>query len=189
VINSFNIRGEIAWRNINDNYKDNPEIPNPDLQLILGLDRTFDKFNIIVQYLTRYTFDFSELPVIPGMPSGGIGDSGELPPLPPEFLEPFFRYQLEKFNRAIFYQSRPCNHSVSFRPSLRLFYETLEIEVFSMYNFSIEEFSIFPGISYQVSDGLKVRAGYQYYYGAEDTNFDLIAPVLNSGFFEIRYTF
>jgi hypothetical protein len=182
------LRGEFALRITEDGYKEKTHVPNPDLQYVLGMDRTIGKFSLIVQYLGRYTFDFEPLPTMDGIPvSNGAMDA--LPPIPPAMLEEYFQYQFEKFNRAIFYQQVEWNHTLSVRPGLTLLYETLQLEIFALYYIKTREYSILPRISYSIADGLKMVAGGQYYRGPEDTNFDLLGPVLNGGYLELKYMF
>jgi hypothetical protein len=188
VAGRYGLRGEIACRITEDDYKEKVYVPHPDLQYVLGIDRTIGKFSCLVQYLGRYTFDFDPLPTIDGMPPAN-GSSDQLPPIPQDMLEEYFQIQFEKFNRAIFYQQVEWNNTLTIRPALSLLYETLQLEIFALYYINTKEYSIVPRITYSISDGLKAVAGGQYYKGPEDTNFDLIGPVLNGGYLQLKYMF
>lgn len=188
IAGRYGMRGEIAFRITEGGYKEKIEVPNPDLQYVLGVDRTLGKFSFLLQYMGRYTFDFESLPSMDGIPFSG-GSMDQLPSVPPEFLEVYFQNKFEKFNRAIFYQQVKWNHTLTVRPAVSLLYETLQLEFFAMYFFNTREFSIQPRINYSLTDGLNIEAGGQYYRGQEDTNFDLIGPVLNSGYLQLKYMF
>jgi hypothetical protein len=188
IAGRLGLRGELALRITEDDYKEKTHIPHPDLQYVIGVDRTIGKFSCILQYMGRYTFDFEPLPEMDGIPADN-GSMDQLPPIPPARLEEYFQYQFEKFNRAIFYQQVEWNHTVSVRPALSLLYETLQLEIFGLYYINTREYSILPRITYSMADGLKIVAGVQYYKGPEDTNFDLIGPILNGGFLQLKYMF
>ena len=96
---------------------------------------------------------------------------------------------MEKYNRAINNQTVEWGHGVSISLTRHLFYETLSVDLGSYYNFSTEETLISPKVSYDVSDGINLAIGGQYFWGPDGTNFELIAPVLNGGFLELRYSF
>ena len=164
------LRGEVAWRNPETDYQNKVHVPNPDLWYVFGLDRSIGDFQIIVQYMGRYVFNFREL-VFPA-------DTNLMA-----------LYQMEQTNRMFHRQQHKWSHNISVRPSLQLLHENLKAEIFGMYNFTIEEYLIMPKLSYSLTDGLKLSAGLEYYNGKEQTLFNLVENEFNSVFFQLKATF
>ncbi len=104
-------------------------------------------------------------------------------------LGPLMDQQLAGFNRVIFDQTKEITHSLAVRPALSLFHNVLDMEVFGQYNFSTKEWTLLPRLSWGISDNLKMSIGGQYFDGPANTRYELIAPVFNGGFLELRYTF
>lgn len=186
-IGSFGIRGEAAYREPEAAFKGEIFVPNRDLRYVLGFDRSFGIVNIMVLYSGQYVFEFEELELLESFPE-----------IEPEMLQqpgvwgmlgPIMDQQLAGFNRVIFDQTKEFMHSLAARPAISLFHEVMELEIFGLYNFSTEEWVLMPGLSWSVSDNLKLGIGGQYFEGPQNTRYDLIAPVFNGGFMELRYTF
>ncbi len=184
---SFGVRGEAAFRDPAAAYRDEIYAPERDLRYVLELDRSFGDFNLIVMYMGQYVFDFSEMPV-----------QGTIPDMDPQLLQdpmvwamlgPMMDQQLAAFNRIIFDQTREVSHSLGLRPALKIFHGVSELEIFGLYNFSTEEWNLLPRLTWAVTDNLKLSVGGQYFRGPENTRYELIAPVFNSGYFELRYSF
>jgi hypothetical protein len=131
--------------------------------------------------------DFTEIPIQGGKP--------EIDPLQLQdpailaMLGPMMEQEVAGFNQIIFDQTKEISHTVGLRPSLAMFHGVSKIEVFGMYNFSTEEWGLFPMLTWDVNDNLKLSVGGQYFEGGVNTRHDLIAPVFNSGYFELRYSF
>jgi hypothetical protein len=186
-LGSFGIRGEAAYREPDSDSKGEIFVPNRDLRYVLGIDRSFGIFNIMVMYSGQYVFDFEEMQVL-----------GDMPEFEPELLQqpavwgllgPLLDQQLAGFNRVIFDQTKEIMHSLAAKPAISMFHNVLDLEVFGLYNFSTEEWTLLPRLSWSVSDNLKLGIGGQYFKGPANTRYELIAPVFNGGFLELRYTF
>ena len=164
------LRGECAYRNYFKDYKKHAYIPNPDLQYVLGVDKTIKDFSFILQYFGIYVFDFEELP-----------DSVNVLELP--------EHELKKKNRMINRQTDQFGHSILFRPSLQLLHETLSLELVGMYSFNTEELMLRPKISYQVTDALTITIGGEAYAGAVGSLFDFVEEEISAGFIELKTSF
>jgi hypothetical protein len=70
-----------------------------------------------------------------------------------------------------------------------MLHSTLNAEVFCMYNLSTEELMVMPKISYNISDNWKISVGGQYFSGPENTLNNMVGPVFNSGFLELKWSF
>jgi hypothetical protein len=186
-LGSVGIRGEAAYRFPDPAYKEKIYVPNRDLRYVLGIDRSFGIFNLMLLYSGLYVFDYEEMQMM-----------GNFPEIDPEMLRqqvvwdmlgPLMGQQLAGFNRVIFDQTKEITHTLALRPTISLFYEVLKAEVFGMYNFTTREWTVMPGVTWSISDNLKLGIGGQYFEGPANTRNDLIAPVFNGGFMELRYTF
>ena len=164
------LRGECAYRNYFKDYKEHIYIPNPDLQYVLGIDKTIKDFSFILQYFGIYVFDFEELP-----------KSVSVMDLP--------THELKKKNRMINRQTDQFGHSIVFRPALQLLHETLSMELVGMYSFNTEELMLRPKITYQVTDALTAAIGGEAYAGAKETLFDYIEEEISAVFIELKTSF
>ena len=186
-LGSFGARGEAAYREPEPGYKGEIFVPNRDLRYVLGIDRSFGIFNMMVMYSGQYVFDFEEMQMLESFPEIELEMLRQ--PAVWEMLGPVMDQQLAGFNRVIFDQTKEIMHSLAARPSISLFHNVLDLELFGLYNFSTEEWTLLPRLSWSVSDNLKLGIGGQYFEGPPNTRYDLIAPVFNGGFMELRYTF
>jgi hypothetical protein len=186
-LGSFGVRGEAAYREPDARYKGEIFVPNRDLRYVLGIDRSSGIFNMMVMYSGQYIFDFEEMQMLESFPE--IEPEILQQPAVWEMLGPVMDQQLAGFNRVIFDQTKEIMHSLAARPAISLFHDVLDLEIFGLYNFSTKEWTLLPRLSWSVSDNLKLGIGGQYFEGPPNTRYDLIAPVFNGGFMELRYTF
>ena len=174
---SFGLRGEIAYRKPIDDYTPKKEdyidstiyIPNPDLQFVLGIDRSIGDFSVIVQYIGRHVFEF--VPIT------------EMKFLFSQITE------LEKKNRMIAAQLDEISHAVFMRPVLTMLHETLDIELLAYYSITTEESIVRPVCSYDLTDALTVKIGGEWYNGPENTVFGTIERALSTVFVELKASF
>ncbi len=168
---SYGLRGELAYRKPHEDHEQYIHIPNPDLQYILGVDREFSgNFNVILQYVGRYVFNFQEL---------------EEPLLPSDIP----RYELALKNRLITSQQYELSHSLSFRIEQKLLHETMRVEVLGLIHITSEEFLLRPKLTYDITDALNLIVGGEVFAGQKDTLFDTVDSTLNSVFVELRASF
>lgn len=186
-LGSFGVRGEAAYREPATGYKDQTFVPNRDLRLVMEIDRSAGIFSIMLLYSGQYVFDFEEMQGLEGFPD--IEPEMLRQPAVWAMLGPMMDQQLARFNRIIFDQTKEITHSLAARPAISLFHDVLDLEVFGLYNFSTQEWTLLPRLTWSISDNLRGCLGWQYFEGPPDTRFDLIAPVFNGGFMELRYTF
>jgi hypothetical protein len=180
-INSWIIRTEMAY-NITEDYKNKMYIPNPDLSYVVGLERNFSGFHTILQYVGKYTFDFTELsePVLTD-PSDPVAQF--------QYANKLIYYESELFNRRQFYQQEKNNHALVLTVSKPLAYNTWNIELSTYFNFTSNEYLLRPKVSWNISDALTASMGCSYMDGPEKQIFDYAGPVLNGGFIELKVNF
>jgi hypothetical protein len=183
----FGIRGEAGLRIPVKDYRDEVFTPETDLRYVLGVDRSFGNFNMMIQYIGQWVPDFTDMPELML-----FDESGELPLIDTSmyYLIPeILKEQIHGFNRLIYGQTHRLSHTISGRPSVALLYNTLNAEVICMYNLSTEELMVMPKISYNITDNWKISVGAQYFSGPENTLNDIVSPVFNGGFLEFRWSF
>lgn len=166
----FGFKGEFAYRKPHGNYEENIYIPNPDLQYVIGGDKEFGDLSVLVQYMGRSVFNFTDL---------------SEPKHPAEKTN----YEIALKNRIFSYQQNEISHSVSFRPAWKLLHETLNLELLGMYNFTTEELFLRPKVSYNIADALTVTAGGEIYSGEEDTLFGMVDSWLSALYVELKSSF
>jgi len=170
TLGTFGFRSEAAYKRPFGDIQANAYLPNPDLQLILGLDTQKGDFSLILQYLGRYVFDFGELLL------------GETP-------ESFVLFELGTRNRLLSGQQNEFSHGLSARPALSLFHETMTLELLGLYYFTTEELMLRPKVTWDIADAWTVTAGAEVYYGSDGTLYGLVDRTLSSLFCELRISF
>lgn len=170
TLGPFGLRGEMAYRRTHDQYEGQPHIPYPDLQVVLGGDREFGDFSLILQYIGRTILDFEEL----SQPQG---------------LQEQAAYEIELRNRMLQSQREERSHAVSFRPALSLMHETASVELLGFYNVTTEELYLKPKVSYDMADALTLTVGGDLFRGPDDTLFGTIDETVSSLFMELRASF
>lgn len=163
-------RGEFAYQGPHEDHEKNVHIPNPDLQYVIGGDKEFGDLSVLIQYMGRYVFDFTELPE-------------------PRNLVEIPAYEIALKNRIYVHQQDEVSHSVSFRTAWKLMHEMLNIEVLGMYDFTTEELLLRPKVSYSIADALTVTAGLERYSGPADTIFGKIDSYLNALYIQLKSSF
>jgi hypothetical protein len=188
---AFALRGEAAYRRPID-WEDNYWSPRPDVQYVLGVDRTFGSVSVIAQYMGRYVFDW-ELERGPDTPyTIDRLIILEDPPRPPELAEEAEIALTEtyaKTNQILFSQRARVQHMATLRVEWLTAHDTLSLSALGMMNFTTEEWLLFPKLLYKMSDALSATIGGEIYSGPKDTLFSLIEAELSAGYAELRYSF
>jgi hypothetical protein len=169
ALRSFGLRGEVAWRNTTS-YGSSYYIAYPGMRYVAGIDRTFGNLTLILQYVGQYVFHY-EAPVLPGDPQA----------TPDE--------QMGYFNRMMFRQLNRTSHMLSLRPSYSLLHDDLQLEMYTEYNFTTKEYFLYPKVQWRASDMIRVTAGGNIFHGKTNSLYDLVRPLMNGVFLEMRVTF
>jgi hypothetical protein len=154
---------------------------------VLEAERAFGDFSMMAMYMGQYVFDFTEMPVQARIPE--IDPQQIQNPAVWAMMGPMLEQQVAAFNRVIFDQTNALSHTLALRPALSVFHGVSSLEVFGLYNFTTEEWSVLPRLAWDVTDNLKLSVGGQYFEGPENTRYKLIAPVFKGGYFELKYSF
>ena len=175
------VRGEMAY-NLTKDFEDKIYIPNPDLTYVFGIEGTFVKVHAILQYIGKYTQDFTSLeePMLtePGNPLAQLAYANDM-----------IAYESALFNRKIFLQQEKTNHAFSLTLSRSFAYEALNAEFTVYYNTVSEDYMLRPKITWKVTDALAAAVGLSYMDGPEGSLFDYTNPVMTGGFLEMKVSF
>ncbi len=167
--NAWSIRCEGSYMLPDDDISAS-YIPNPEIQLTLGIDRSWRALSILFEYNMKFVSDFSEL----------------VEPLDPRLL---MDHQLIIYNRLFFRQTKEFTHTLFSRIALNLFHETVEAEIPFSYNLSTKEYLLAPRLTIDIADALRLSLGMNLYHGDKDTLFDLLKPLYNGYYCELKLTF
>ena len=180
-LNLWIIRGEAAY-NITRDYEQNMYIPNPDISYVFGVEHDFWGVTTILQYVGKYTFDFTDLqlPVL----------SDPFDPLAQmQYAIEMIEYESALFNRKMFCQQDETNHAIVLLLRKAIAYDTWNIELGGYYNITSEDLMIRPKLTWKISDALATSIGGSYMSGPDKSIFDYSAPVLSGVFLELRTSF
>jgi len=180
-INQWIIRGEGAL-NLTENITQKMYIPNNDIAYVAAIERDFNGFVTILQYIGKYTLDFAGLtePVL----ADPMNMMAQL-----QYATEMIKYESALINRKIFHQREEMNHAVSLAVSKDFSYETANIELSGLYDFTSKEYLIRPKLTWKTGGGLTVSAEYSYMKGIEKSVFSYAAPIMNGAFIEIKANF
>jgi len=152
--------------------EDSPDhyTPHPELQLTLGLDRSFGTLGIMIEYNMKFVSDFTRLSE----------------PLDPMLM---MVYQLNVYNRLFFRQTEEFIHNIFARVAVDMFHESFNIEIPFSYNFSTDEYLIATQMNFDLADALRLSLGMNLYHGKENTLFELLKPLYNGYYCELKLSF
>lgn len=180
-ISSWILRGEAAY-NITNDYKQFMYIPNPDIAYVVGVEHDFWGVTTILQYIGKYTFDFTELqlPVLTD-PTSPLAQM--------QYATEKIEYESALFNRKMFCQQEETNHAVMLLLRKALAYDTWNIEFAGYYNITSEELMVRSKVTWKITDALAASLGGNYMTGPDYSIFNYSAPVLSGVFMELKATF
>jgi hypothetical protein len=181
------VRGEAALRSPL-HYKRRVYAPYPDVQYVLGADRSFGNVSVIAQYMGRVVHDwrraespeFSEDPAAlgSGVPAAAIAQA-----------IPLIEAELRVRNQMLFSQLHKVQHLATVRVEWLGLHETLSLSALAFLNFTTKEWLAFPKLVYKLSDNLSTSVGAEIFAGPSGTLFGLIDRQLSAGYAELRYGF
>lgn len=179
-INDLLIKGEFAY-NIIKNKDSVMYIPNSDLYYVFGVEKMWNDFVFIGQFIGRTVTDFTPLtePVL------DIYDLTKLPIYANQMVD----YQSGMFNRLIFNQASENNYAVSLTLTKSFAYDTWNAEMTGYYNITTKEYLLRPKISWKINDYLSVNFGGSYMSAKNQTLFKFSSKVLNGVFAEMKVAF
>jgi hypothetical protein len=186
------MRAEGAWFEAIENHDGVEYLPFPELSYTAELERSGSWWTAIAGYYGKYMFDFTPAQAEPQLSA----DMEQFLPLLQEGIDPgsgivdaALREQLAAFNRLYNYQLEQVYHSVFLVLKGDFLHSTLEFSAPVTYNITTDEWMARPSVSWMPVDGLSLKAGYQGFWGGNNTLYDLVGPVLNAGFLSMTFKF
>lgn len=180
-ISSWIVRAEGAY-NLTENEQAKMYIPNSDLSYVLGLEHAFGPVMAILQYVGKHSLDYVKLnePVLsdPMNPAALMQYVGEM-----------VNYESYLVNRKIFKQQFETNHILAMTLSGNFAYDALNVEMTGLYDLSTQEYLLRPQVAWNISDALKLTAGYSYMQGPDKSLFSYASSILNGAFLELKVSF
>lgn len=189
---SWILRAEGAWLQVNNDQSQVEYLPFPELSYTAEIERSGSWWTAIAGYYGKYILEFSPALAEPALSA----DPEQYLPLMqgemaigPEELFALVREQIAAFNRLYNYQLEEFYHSVFLVFKADFFQNKLEIHAPLIYNFTTEEWTAQASLSWLPADGLRVKAGFNGFWGGRNTLYDMLGPVLNAGFISMTLTF
>lgn len=179
-VSTWIFRGEMAY-NIIDNKEEKPFIPNSDLSYVFGIEKNWNDFIIIGQYIGKRVKGFKSL----SEPTLNPTDPASIAAFPQLMTD----YETRQFNRKIFNQQEKSNHALALTLSRSFAYEVWKADLTGYYNLTNKEWMIRPALTWKISDALALTAGGQYMKGPDKSIFSYSSRILNGAFAELKVSF
>jgi len=192
-LGSYIFRTELAWMAPVDEAEENIYLPFSEISYIGEIEQTGANVTFIAGYYGKYILSFKAPTVEPSGITGSFPDLTTLippgEPVTPELIDGIIASQIDAFDRLYDYQLEEFYHSVYASLTINLLTDALTLELPGMYNITTKELMLSPGISYSVTDGLIIKAGYSYLKGEENTLYNMVGPILNAGYLSFKVLF
>jgi hypothetical protein len=163
----FGFRSEVAYTHPSDTDGIDPNVRNPRLFWVAGIDRTFlENLNIDGQFFVRWMPHYQA----------------------PEYLCDATAQNLATLNSIIDGQEARTGTGLTFRVSNKWFNDTLQAEVLTLINLTRSDYFLRPLLTYTFSDHIKGMLGGELYRGPKDTPYGIFESA-SGAFVELRYGF
>lgn len=174
----FLLKAEAAY-NIVKNKDSLMYIPNSDFRYVIGIEKMWNDYVFIAQYIGSSVTDFEPLekPV--------LNDLTQLP----TYADNVVQYLSRMFNRLIFNQPAEFNHAFALTVTKSFAHEEWNAEFTAYYNLFLEEYMLRPKLSWKVNDYLTITAGANYMHAKNMTLFHFSSKIMNGGFVELKVNF
>ena len=182
TLGSYGIRGEAAFKQTVDEYKNISYLPNPNLEYVVGVDKSIGDFSLLLQYAGKYIFDFEKqnVPLL-----ADPNDSNAVM----SYRRATVDYQMTHLTRLLLQQSDEITHSITARVGWTTMHETLKLDLAGIYNFTTKEYVLRPTITYDITDAVTVCVGAQKIDGPDESIYGLESNLLSNVFAELKLSF
>jgi hypothetical protein len=191
-LGSWIFTAEGAWFQTKENHEGKEYLPFPELSYTAEIEKSGSWLTVIAGYHGKHIMDYIPAQAKPELSAEqeqflplmeeGIGLTSEL-------VDGAVKEQIAAFNRLYNYQLEEFYHSSFLVLRGDFIHSMLEVELPVIYNFTTEEWTIQPAISWMPADGIRVKAGFIGLWGGPNSLYDLVGPVLNAGFIAMTLTF
>jgi len=190
-LGSWIFTAEGAWFQAKEKHDGVEYLPFPELSYTAEIEKSSAWLTLIAGYYGKYIMDYVPSQAKPELSAeqeqfiplmeGGM--------LTTEMVDGAVKEQIAAFNRLYNYQLEEYYHSTFLVLRGDFFHNALEIELPVIYNITTEEWTSQPAITWMPADGIRVKAGFSGFWGAKNSLYDLVGPVLNAGFIAMTLTF
>jgi hypothetical protein len=191
-VGSWIFTAEGAWFQSTENRNGSEYLPFPELSYTAEIQKSGSWLTAIAGYYGKYILEFTPALAEPSLSAeqeqflplmqGGTTITSEL-------VDEMVREQVSAFNRLYNYQLEEYYHSAFVVLKGDFLHSILGISLPVVYNITTEEWIAQPSITWMPADGLRVTAGFNGYWGSENSLFNLVGPVLNAGFISMTLKF
>lgn len=195
-LGSWIIRGETAWQRSDEQGTGLEYIPLDEWSWVAEMERSAGPLELIAGYYGKYISDYKEPAASPSLAADETMGRELMQQLAGQDLVSVFqsvqdgvRERIASFNRLYNYQLEKQYHSAYMVLRGSFLYDVVECTIPVVYNFTVEEWTFQPQVTWRPADGLAVTAGYSGLFGPEDSLYDLVGPALNAGFLSMKLTF
>lgn len=191
-LGSWIIRAEGAWFTPTDERGSHEYLPFPEISYTLEIEQSGSALTLIAGYYGKSVLEFTPPQAEPGLSLGmdqfePLIQSGI--PITTDMLEEAARGQIGAFNRLYNYQLEKQYHSVFLVLKEDFLHDQLELELPLVYHITTNEWIIKPSLTWNVSDGMKLQAGYSGFFGASGSLLDMVGPTFNAGYLSMTLSF
>jgi hypothetical protein len=191
-LGSWIFTAEGAWYQPKKKPHGEEYLPFPELSYTAEIEKSMSWLTVIAGYYGKYILDYLPARAKPELAADQeqfiamIEEGMELDQLT---VNGAIREQIAAFNRLYSYQLEEFYHSCFLVLRGEFLHNVLEVEIPVIYNFTAEEWAAQPALSWMPADGIRVKAGFSGFWGAKNTLYDLVGPVLNAGYLAMTFTF
>jgi len=167
-------------------------LPFSELSYTAEIEKSASWLTAIVGYYGKYILGFTPALAEPSLSAEQeqflpLMQRGEI--ITSQMIDGLVKEQLAAFNRLYNYQLEEYYHSAFILLKGSFLHDLLEISMPVTYNISTEEWMAQPSISWKPADGLRLKAGFNGFWGRENSLYNMIGPVLNASFVSMTLTF
>jgi hypothetical protein len=186
------IRAEGAWSAPTESRGNNEYLPFAELSYAAEAEVGTSWLTLVGGYLGKYILDYTPPVSEPSLAAGPeqfapLFQSGV--PVTGALVNEAVKSQIGAFNRLYNYQLEELYHTAFLVTRGSFFYDQLEFELPVIWHITTQEWIVQPSVSWMPADGIKLKAGYQGYFGPSGGLLDLVGPTLNAGYLALTYMF
>lgn len=191
-LGSWIITAEGAWYQAKKEHKGVEYLPFPELSYTAEIEKNISWLTMIAGYYGKYIMNY-----VPGQAKPELSADQEQfislmeegMALDPQMVDGAITDQIASFNRLYNYQLEEFYHGCFLVLRGDFLHNLLEVEIPVIYNLTTEEWVAQPALSWIPADGIRVKAGFNGFWGPKNTLYDLVGPVLNAGYLAMTLTF
>lgn len=191
-LGSWIFTAEGAWYQAKEKHEAAEYLPFPELSYTAEIEKSISWLTVIAGYYGKYILDYVPARANPELSADReqfilLMDEGM--EINTQMVDGAITEQIAAFNRLYNYQLEEFYHNCFLVLRGDFFHSVLELEIPVIYNISTDEWAAQPSISWMPADGIRVKAGFNGFWGAKNTLYDLVGPVLNAGYIAMTLTF